>query len=422
MPDRHAAPARPDGPRHARTLRSRTVLRGLALTVVAVLAFGATSAAAVWVKLYSGVTTVDVSGLVTPIGEEESNDPDDPNAGNDLNILVMGSDQRDGENAALGGDVAGMRSDTTIVMHISADRTRVEMVSIPRDSMVDIPACIVSPDGATTGAEFGQFNAAFAYGADLGGSIEYAAACTIQTVQNNTGVSIDEFVVVDFSGFVQMIDALGGVQMCIPQDIYSEKADNLTLSAGTQTLDGYTALQYARARTGTGLGDGSDTNRLGRQQQLIASIMQSVLSKNMLTDLGQLMTFAQAATSTLTLSPDLASLDTMAGIAYSLRGVRTENMTFMTIPFAAWSENKNRVIWTSEADAIWANMAADVPIVAQPEPAPTQTSAPGGDAGAQPDPGAGTGTDVETPAAPSPSATKTPGKDAFSAADISTSC
>lgn len=406
------------------------MLRGLALTVVALLAFGATSAAAVYTKIYAGIDKVDVSALVTPIAEDEDDDPTDPDAGNDLNILVMGSDQRDGENAALGGEAAGMRSDTTIVMHISADRTRVEMVSIPRDSMVDIPSCIVSADGATSGGYFGQFNAAFGIGADQGGSIEYAAACTIQTVQNNTGVSIDEFVIVDFSGFVQMIDALGGVQMCIAQDIYSEKADNLTLSAGTHTLDGYTALQYARARTGTGLGDGSDTNRLGRQQQLIASIMQSVLSKNMLTDLGQLMTFAQAATSTLTLSPDLASLDTMAGIAYSLRGVRTENMTFMTIPFGAYPEDPNRVIWTAEADTIWANMAADQPIVAQPEPEPAATTPPEGGTGTETDPGTdtgtdtgtGTGTEVEAPAAPSPSATKTPGKDAFSAADISTSC
>ena len=113
-------------------------------------------------------------------------DPDDPNAGQAVNILILGSDQRDGVNAEIGGEVAGMRSDTTMVLHISADRSRVELVSIPRDSLVDIPSCTMT-NGKTTRATHGMFNSAFATGWDNGGDMTSAAACTINTVQQNTG-------------------------------------------------------------------------------------------------------------------------------------------------------------------------------------------------------------------------------------------
>ncbi|GAA3802549.1 LCP family protein [Cellulomonas soli] len=421
MTIRHAAATRPRTARHARRFGTHGVLRALAITVTAVLAFGLAGGAAVYAKMTSNMEGVDISGMVDPIIEATPANPDDPNAGKDVNILVLGSDVRDGENGAIGGEADGMRSDTTIVVHVSADRERVELVSIPRDSLVDVPSCRMS-DGSTTGAYNGMFNSAFATGADNGGDIASAAACTINTVQQNTGVRIDHFVVVDFVGFVQMVDALGGVNICIPDAIDSPKA-GLVLAAGYQTLNGTQALGFARARTGEGLGDGSDTNRLGRQQRLIAAVVTEVLSKNLLTDLPALIQFASAATSSLTTDSGLSSIDAIPGLAYSLRGVSTSNVSFMTIPFAAAPSDPNRVVWTSAADEIWANIAADVPMLGVEETptTPTETTTPPADTAGTPTDTATAPTDT-TSTAPAPAETKEAGKEAFDAGDVTAVC
>jgi LCP family protein required for cell wall assembly len=404
----------------------------VALTVVSVLCFGVSGAAALYVKYQGNIDSVDVSDLVNALPEPEATgpaDPDDPNAGRDVNILLMGSDERDGENEAIGGYVGGMRSDTTIVAHISADRSRVEMISIPRDSLVDIPSCTMT-DGSTSKAQkSAMFNSAFSIGADQGGDIASAAACAINTVQQNTGVRIDHFVVVDFAGFAKMIDAIGGVSMCVPNDMDAPLA-GLKLSAGQQVLDGTTALAFARARKGTGVGDGSDTNRLGRQQQLLSAVINELLTKNVLTNITQLISFLDSATESLTIDSGFSSLTDMAGLAYSLRSTPRENITFMTIPFGAAPSDKNRVVWTSEADTIWANVAADQPMLtgtSEDESATADAGTGGTGTGSTgtDDTDAGTATGATTATAPStPTAAQTreAGKEAFSANDITASC
>jgi LCP family protein required for cell wall assembly len=412
------------------------VLRGVALGVVAVLCFGASGAAALYLQLNSNIDTIDASDLIQALPEPTATgpaDPDDPNAGRDVNILLMGSDERDGENEAIGGFVGGMRSDTTIVAHISADRSRVELISIPRDSLVDIPSCTMT-DGSTSYAQKNAiFNSAFGIGADQGGDIASAAACTVNTVQQNTGVRIDHFVVVDFAGFTKMVDSIGGVPICVPNDMSAPKA-GLYLSAGQQTLDGTTALAFARARTGVGVGDGSDTNRLGRQQELLAAVIREVLGKNMLTDITQLIRFLDSATESLSIDSGFSSISDMAGLAYSLRSTSAGNISFMTIPFAAAPSDPNRVVWTSEADTIWANVAGDQPMLtgtSQDETTPdpgtgTGTTDPGTGTGTDPgtDPGTGTGTtpDATAPTTPDPVETREAGKEAFSAGDVTAVC
>lgn len=388
------------------------------------LAFGGTSVATAMGKLQGNIEAVDVSDLVGEDPSPTSTEPGDPSAGKAVNILLLGSDQRDGENAALGGEAEGMRSDTAIVMHISADRSRVEMVSIPRDSLVDIPSCTMS-DGTTTRARHDMFNSAFATGATIGKDIASAAACTIKTVQSTTGVAIDDFAVIDFSGFVKMVDALGGVSICIPNDMKSPLA-GLDVKAGQQTLDGTTALAFARARKGKGVGDGSDTNRLGRQQQFLAAMATTILQKNLLTDATGLIRLLDAATESVTASPALASVTNLAGLGLSLKGISLENITFMTVPFAAAASDPNRVEWTSEADTIWANMAADRPITATE---PAVDDAAGTDTGTATAPTAGataeapaTTTTEPTTVEPTPAATKQAGKEQFSAADNTASC
>ncbi|HWS57549.1 MAG TPA: LCP family protein [Actinotalea sp.] len=408
MTPRHTAPRRPRTVRHARRLRRHPLARIAALVVVAALAFGVTGVATAYVRLDNNIETADVTAL---LGEDrpvkvEPVDPTDPNAGRALNVLLMGSDVRDGANATIGGTVEGMRSDTTIVLHISADRQRMELVSIPRDSHVEIPAC-QRQDGSTSSARDTRFNEAFSIGGQNGVTAD-AAACTIRTVEALTGVFIDGWIVVDFSGFTAMVDALGGIPICIPNDMDSPKA-GLHVTAGQQVLNGTTALAFARARTGTGVGDGSDTNRLGRQQQLLAATANEVLSKNLLTDSTALYRFLTAATSSLTADPQLGSISSLAGLAFSLRSIPSGNITFMTIPFGSYAPDPNQVVWTSDAAAIWANMASDQPIVA---PAPV----------VEPTVDPTTGATVAPVAPAEPTETPQPGVDPFTPDDVTAVC
>lgn len=378
MNPRHTAARRARAARHARKPLRHPLLRTLALVLVAAVSFGVTGAATGYVRLENNIETFDVSHLTgaPPVREEpeEPVDPTDPNAGRALNYLVMGSDVRDGENAQIGGEVEGMRSDTTIIMHISAARDRVELISIPRDSHVAIPECSFN-DGSTSRAREERFNAAFSIGA-RNDDIGEAAACTIRTVQSLTGVPIDGWVVVDFAGFRNMVDALGGVSMCIPEDMSSELANlYITGSPEFQTLDGTTALALARARTGQGLGNGSDINRIGRQQQLLGAIAKEVFGRNILTDSAALYRFLTATTQSLKTDPETGNIPNLVGLAFSLRNVPSGNIVFMTVPHATYQADRNQVIWTSEVDQIWANLLADTPIV--PPPAPTPETTPG---------------------------------------------
>lgn len=412
MPPRHATVQRAQAPRHATKQRTHRVRHVAALTVLAVLAFSGAGVATAYTRLQGNVEVADVADLVGPAPTPSATpDPDDPLAGQDVTILVMGSDERDGENGVIGGTdgVVGMRSDTTIVVHISADRTRAELVSIPRDSLVAMPSCTMT-DGSTSSARSSaMFNEAFATGWDQGGDLTSAAACTIKTVQSLTGLAVDHFVVVDFAGFQRMVDAIGGVPMCVPED-YSSPDAGLYVTAGFQTLDGPTALAYARARKGTNM-NGSDLERADRQQELVAAMITQVMSKNLFTDVGELLSFLDAATASLTVDPGLSGLTDMAGLALSLQTLRTENIAFMTVPVATAPSDPNRVVWTSAADELWARMAADLPVTAQvAAPAATAT------AGATPsnDPGA----TAESPATtPPPTVTEIPGLDVSSASE-----
>ena len=413
-----AAASSARGPAHARTQRSHRVARTVGLVATAALAFGAVGGASALSNIQGNITSSGALDLLDDRPAQTTPDPSDPNAGKPLNILVMGSDARGGENGHEIEGVEGMRSDTTILVHVSADRSRVEMISIPRDSRVDVPACTTT-NGKTTAPANTRFNAAFANGATVGGDVDSAAACTVRTVESLTDVFVDGFVVVDFAGFQNMVSAIGGVRMCIPEAIDSPKAD-LQLAAGWQTLDGAQALGFARARYG--VGDGSDLSRIGRQQQLLAATVNQVLSKNVLSDLGQIYGFVDAGTRSLTMSDNLSSIPSLAGLAFSLRGTSSGNITFMTVPHAPDPRAPDaKVVWTPEADELWAKVRADEPVVA-PAPAADQPA----DDAATDAPPAAEGDDTLAPGTapdePAPVQTKEAGKEAFSAADETAQC
>ncbi|THA26102.1 LytR family transcriptional regulator [Streptomyces sp. RKND-216] len=304
--------------------RRRRALRWVAFGTSAALLTGAGTAWAVLRDLDGNIRTDTSTAreLARHAGERP-----DPTAGETRNVLLLGSDSREGRNSGY-GDAIGARSDTTILLHLPADRSHATAVSIPRDLMVDVPECRRS-DGTTTRAQFAQFNWAFQFG---------GAACTIRTVERLTGVRIDHHLIVDFKGFKNIVNAVGGVEVCLPHDVHDRDA-SLDLEAGRQTLNGKQALGYVRARKAF---DGSDTQRIGRQQDFLASLLDEVREEGVLTDPSKLYPLLDAATSALTADEGLDSLRELYGLVRSLRETPEGEVHFLTVPRQPHTLDPNR--------------------------------------------------------------------------------
>lgn len=267
------------------------------------------------------------------------------------NILLIGSDTRSGDgNREYGRDSGTERSDTTILLHLAAGRRSATAVSIPRDLMVDVPGCR-RRDGTRTEPMFAMFNYAF----QAGGS-----ACTIRTVEKLTGIRIDHHVVVDFSGFKEMVDAIDGVEVCLKEPIRDKDA-KLRLPAGRVTLNGEQALGYVRARKS--LGNGSDTDRMDRQQRFLGALVNKVQSNDVLLNPVKLYPVLDAATSSLTTDPDLASLRGLYQIVRGLRDIPTERVQFLTVPRESYVYNANRdQLVEPEAEKLFELLRTDGPV------------------------------------------------------------
>ncbi|MEV8635503.1 LCP family protein [Streptosporangium sp. NPDC051023] len=248
-----------------------------------------------------------------------------------LNVLIVGSDQRSGKNAKY-GKFPGERTDTIMLAHISPKRDNAMVVSFPRDSMVQLPECRAKQGLAGQRAHLGMINESFNSG---------GITCTWKTVESLTGIHIDHFVKVDFTGFKGMVDAVGGVEVCIPEPIHDKKA-LLTLPAGRQTLKGEQALGYVRARYS--LGDGSDIGRIQRQQMFIASMVKKVMSGETLTDPIRLFGFLDAATKSVTTDPALTP-GVMKDLATSAQGLAAGQIHFITTPWRYSVTYPGRVEW-----------------------------------------------------------------------------
>ncbi|MFC8921312.1 LCP family protein [Cellulosimicrobium sp. NPDC057127] len=375
------------GPHHARRLATHRVARVVGMVLTAGLSFVAVGAGAVYLDLKSQITVSDVSDLVVGgPAVEPPKDPDDPFAGRALNILVMGTDYRDAENAAIAGEEPGMRSDTTFVAHVSGDRTRMEVVSIPRDSLVALPACKL-PDGSMSSPRrSAMFNSAFETGSGGVDDIDHAAACTINAVQELTGVPITNHVVVKMTGVIGVVDAIDGVTMCFPEPVKENpRYGNLDLPAGEYTLSGRESIDFLRARHGTGMGldMGSDLTRIARQQAFIDSMIREILGKNLITNSPQLYGVIQAVLSSISADPSIADPTALAGLAFSLRNISPSEVVFTQIPVVPAPSDPNRVVWTSEADAIWERIATDQPAPGHEAPADPRDDATAPDAGAE---------------------------------------
>lgn len=346
--------------RHATRHKGHPFLHGSLWALAAVLGFAIVFSQTVVRGVEARIETHNVSPLLGDDRPPPALPPADGSQGRAVNILLMGSDDRTGANAAIGGKEAGQRSDTTIIMHISADRSRVELLSIPRDSMVRLAECERS-DGSVQRSYTGQFNEAFANGGKKGSKAD-AAACAVKTVEALTNIRINHWAVVDFVGFEAMINAVGGVPVCIPHDV-KDRYTSLDLKAGAQILDGYTATQYARMRHGTGL-SGSDLDRIDRQQQLLKNLARKVVGAEVLFNPGDLFSFISAAAASVTMDEQLGDIDGYSvGLAYSLKNLDTKaGLVMATVPVRGYPLDNNRVEFAPASAAVFAAIAADQPM------------------------------------------------------------
>ncbi|MFE9560035.1 LCP family protein [Streptomyces sp. NPDC006487] len=332
--------------------RRRTLARSGIIAALVLAVGGSSLAYALYRKLDGNITTADVA---SSLGDDRpAQSP--PGA---LNIALIGSDSRDGTNGRYGKGLATHNSDTLMVLHLSADRKRATVVSLPRDSWVDVPSCDLG-GGKTSRPTTAKINSAFAVGSSNGG-VAGGAACTIKTVELNTGLHIDHFMEIDFSGFKNMVNALGGVQMCLPKAVKDKKA-SLDLPAGCQKLGGEQALGFARARYS--LGDGSDIQRIGRQQQLLTAIFTTVGEKKL--NAAAMYRLADAASKSLTVDSKLGGLSTLLGLAKDFQGMPKDRLTFLTVPNYPRSldvpTDKANVVWKSSAKELFAALRDDKPV------------------------------------------------------------
>lgn len=276
-----------------------------------------------------------------------------PKLNNALNVLVIGSDSRSGKNAKLGGYAAGQRSDTVMVVHISPGGGRLTVLSFPRDTVVPLFSCPSEPGFGGQSAAPGsveQLNATFAAG---------GANCLWKTIEHVTGIHLDNFVQLNFTGFISVINAIGGVPVCLPVAIHKTRYDRLHLTAGRHILKGWKALHFWRLRDGFGMG--SDLQRIQRDQLLMVGLVQKILSTGVLHSLRKTFTIIDDISKAHALTTD-AGLTTsrMVTIARGLAGINRKNIQFIEVPVLTYPANPNWVEFnTAETTKLFSAIERD---------------------------------------------------------------
>ena len=358
--------------RHSSKELGRRLARRAGLSLLAVTIFVVSAAGFAWHNIQSRIAWFNIDGLLSE-EDRPGTKPPDSYEGRAVNLLILGTDSREGKegknniDGSQGNDEVSMaRSDTALVMHISADRKRVDAVSIPRDTLVDIPGCTTLDGNKTEPTEDAPFNSAFANGAgsssDDKKAVASGAACTLKTVETMTHVRIDDFIVVDFNGLSKVVNSLGGVHVQVDEAIDDSEYTGFKLDEGCHKLNGENALQYARVRHG--VGDSSDLSRITRQQNLMRAMASKALSSNLLTQSG----FLTSTLETLTTSEYIGQISSLSGLAYSIQGVGIDKINFVTMPNEP-AANPNQVVPTEGAKKVWKALEEDKPI-------PADTSAP----------------------------------------------
>ncbi|GGO49569.1 transcriptional regulator [Streptomyces daqingensis] len=326
--------------------RRRRLLKAGAWTAGAVFVLGGSGLGFAYFKLNGNISGVDIDA------ELGGNRPDDAPDGS-MDILVLGSDNRSGANAKYGGaGQEGARSDTAMIVHVDKEHEKASVVSIPRDTIVDRPGC--SQDGGGKApAQKAMFNSAYQVG---------GPACAVKTVESMSGVRMDHYVEVDFDGFKKLIDTLGGVEVTTRKPI-NDKESHLALQPGRHKLSGEQSLGLVRTRHA--VGDGSDLGRIQLQQAFVKALMDQVNDVGVFSSPKKLYNLADSATSAVTTDSELDSVTDLVGVAKLLKGVKSDDIQFSTLPVTYDPEDPNRVVpMESKARKMWAALERDAAIPA----------------------------------------------------------
>ncbi|WP_234436932.1 LCP family protein [Streptomyces maremycinicus] len=304
-----------------------------------------------------------------------------------LNILLIGSDARDtAENQKLGGAKDTFDgpplADVQMLLHISADRSNMSVVSMPRDTLLDIPKCTDPDDGTTYQALDDEMT-----NVSLGRG---GPGCTVATWEKLTDIHIDHFMMIDFSGVVSMADAIGGVPVCVDANVYSHtstgKGSGLKLEKGTHAVKGKQALQWLRTRYG--FEDDTDLARAKAQHMYMNSMVRELRANAKLTNPNKLRKLAEAATEAITVDDGLDTITKMYDLAGELKKVPTERITMTTMPNRYQG---SRVVPTDDAKQLFRLVREDIALdgkdakkaTASPTPTVTDPAAAAGDIAVQ---------------------------------------
>ncbi|MEW2376020.1 LCP family protein [Micromonospora sp. NPDC047812] len=291
----------PQPGKHAKPRRRWRRIALISLLVVALLGGGGLIAGGLYLRsVESDIERVDAFADVPEAGRPQAV------AKGAMNILILGSDTRDPESTS------GSRTDTIILAHLPKDRSSAQLVSIPRDTWVSVPR---SKDGSQGGRD-AKINAAYAWG---------GVPLMVQTVEKFTSVRIDHVMMVDFAGFKEIIDALGGIDIDAEKTFTSIHPPFRTFRQGVQRMDGETALDYSRQRKQFPDGDFA---RIRHQQQVIRAILDRAVSGGIVTNPGKLNSFVKATSNAVSVDEKMSLL----GMATDLRGLRGNNLRFITSP------------------------------------------------------------------------------------------
>ncbi len=318
--------------------------KGLAVVMGAILAVAGFSA-------FDFYNTLNRDNIVLAnVGDVDLNGP--------LNILVVGSDTRDGQGEEF-GQVDSELADVIMLLHISKDRKDAVVVSFPRDLLVSIPEC-PNPEGGTFPAKNRkQINSSIGYG---------GVACTHLTVQEFTGLEIPFVAMIDFKGVIEMSNAIGGVDVVIDKPI-SDAYSNFYIEAGTHNLKGSEALGFLRTRHG--IGDGSDLARISNQQLFLMSLFNKIKDDGTLNNPLRLYSLSSAAARNMKLSESMTEIGTMVTLAGAMRDVDSSRMVFTQVPtrVLSGSEEGRLESLSDEAKALFELIQNDLPVVIDPTPA-----------------------------------------------------
>ncbi|MFD7432014.1 LCP family protein [Streptomyces sp. NPDC059818] len=341
-------------PRRTGKRKKSRILRWAALSL-AVLILGTAAAGYLWYEHLNGNLRKGHRSAGNSAAKKTA-----PNAAGQtpLNILMIGSDSRNTKaNLKLGGSKSSVGApplaDVQMLLHVSADRKNASVVSIPRDTRVDIPAC-EDPDN---GKKYPATNTLINETLGRGGP-----GCTLDTWEKLTGVYIDHWMMVDFAGVVDMADAVGGADVCVKQNVNDVPKPNvpggsgLRLTAGTHKVKGKQALQWLRTRHAFE----SDFGRSKAQHMYMNSVIRELKDQDAFSDTGRLMGLAETATKSLQVSEEIGSVKKLFDLGMQLKGVPMDKMNMLTMPRITDDRDENHVLpKPGAADKLWALIRDD---------------------------------------------------------------